>query len=172
MEDPNKKKTIKKDSLSHERNKKKVNSLVNKNISVNNYAKNNANKKGVFAPVVLNRKNIKLLKNFNMTIFNLSAVKKANSLSKEKKIKFDIYNNNKNNKKTNAFQNRNVINYSNAIKSKNSRNVFDVSIKNKGKNMVNIVNKLYEKSCNIDEKLNISKNSRSNYDKMIKIIEG
>ena len=189
-------------------NKKNFNSFINKNIKINNFVNNKEVKKSVFGPIILNENNIKKLKNFNMTIFNISSNKNKNSSSKEKKINFDLScgknnnnnnnininsnnnNNNNNNKNSNNNifnnnSNRNLLKFANqsllksiCLQKQNSRNIFNCSIKNKDKNVVNNVpQKLSEKSCNVVGKLiekqnNISRNSRINYDKLIKSFEG
>ncbi len=200
--DINNKNTKNQGALSHEKNngKKNFNSFINKKILINNFVNNNNNnevKQGVLGPIILNEKNIKKLKNFNMTIFNLSTSKNKNSSSKDKKINFNLNNkknnniningNNNifNNNNNNNNSNRNILKFTNqsllksiCLQKQNSRNIFNCSIKNKNKNMEkNIPEKLAEKSCNVVGKLmeqqnNISRNSKINYDKLIKSFEG
>ena len=92
---------------------------------------------------------------------------------------------NSNNNIFNNNSNRNLLKFANqsllksiCLQKQNSRNIFNCSIKNKDKNVVNNVpQKLSEKSCNVVGKLiekqnNISRNSRINYDKLIKSFEG
>ena len=195
--DINNKNIKNKGGLSHEKNnncKKNFNSFINKKILVNNFVKKNNNnevKQGVLGPIILNEKNIKKLKNFNMTIFNLSTSKNKKSSSKEKKINFNLSNNKNNNingNNKNIFNNnsnRNILKFTNqsllksiCLQKQNSRNIFNCSIKNKNKNIEkNIPEKMVEKSCNVvgklmEQKNSISRNSRINYDKLIKSFEG
>ena len=151
-------------------NKKNLNNFINKNIKINNYIKHNEIKQSVFGPIILNENNLQKLKNFNMTIFNLSSNKNKNSSSKDKKINFDLSNskntNNKNNSNNNNIvknnSNRNILKFSNqsllksiCLQKQNSRNIFNCSIKNKNKNGENnIPKKLSEKSCNVVGKIN------------------
>ena len=178
-------------SLEKNNNKKNFNSFINKNIKINNYVKNNEVKQSVFGPIILNENNIQKLKNFNMTIFNITSNKNKNSSNKEKKINFDL-NNNKNNNNNGSNNNicknnnnRNILKFTNqsllksiCLQKQNSRNIFNCSIKNKNKNVEkNIPTKLSEKSYNvmgqiIKKQNNISRNSRLNYDKLIKSFEG
>ena len=170
-------------------NKKNFNSFINKNIKLNNFLNNKEGKKSVFGPIILNENNIKKFKNFNMTIFNISSNKNKNSSSKEKKINFDLSNNknSKNNSKNNNNNNnsnRNILKFANqsllksiCLQKQNSRNIFNFSLKNKNKNIIKVPDKLSEKSCNVIGKLiekqnNISRNSKINYDKLIKSFEG
>ena len=165
-------------------NKNNFNSFINNNIKLNNFVNNKDQKKGVFRPIILNENNIKKLKNFNMTIFNISSNKNKNSSSKEKN-NVDYKNNIcKNISKNNNNSNRSILKFANqsllksiCLQKQNSRNIFNFSLKNKKKNLVNIPNKLSEKSCSIIGKLiqkqnNISRNSKINYDKLIKSFEG
>ena len=176
----------------------KFNSFINKNIQVNNFVNNNKeNKQKAHGPIILNENNIKKLKNFNMTIFNGSSNKNKNSSIKEKKINFNFSNNkkinnninhihpdinkNKNINKNIFYNNRNFLKFSNqsllksiCLQKQNSRNFFNDSIKNKNQN--NMPQKLSEKSCNAKEvpnekPNNISRNSKINYDKLIKSFE-
>ena len=188
-------------SLDKNINKMKFNSFINKNIQLNNFVKNNETKKETPGPIILNENNIKKLKNFNMTIFNMTSNKNKNSSIKEKKINFNlsnnkkINNNNKNNINVNPDinrnkninknifnnNNRNFLKFSNqsllksiCLQKQNSRNFFNASVKNK--NQKNMPKKLSEKSCNTKEKQNekqnnISRNSKINYDKLIKSFE-
>ena len=175
-------------------NKKNFNSFINKNIKINNYIKNNEVKQSVFGPIILNENNIQKLKNFNMTIFNITSNKNKNSANKDKNINFDLSNNkndnnNKNNNNNNNIfknnSNKNILKFANqsllksiCLQKQNSRNIFNCSTKNKNKNVENnIPQKLSEKSCNVVGKLiekqnNISRNSKINYDKLIKSFEG
>ena len=152
------KKNKNKGALSHEKiDKKKFNSFINKNNQVNNYMNNNNIKQSVLGPIILNEKNIKKIKNFNMTIFNLSSNKNKNSLSKDKKTNLNL-NKNNNNSNNNIFNNnKNMLKCTNqsllksiCLQKQNSRNIFNSSVKNKNKNIVNdISKKLSEKSCNV-----------------------
>ena len=191
--DINNKNIKNKSALSHDKNNKNnFNSFINKKVLVNNFCNNNNEiKQSVLGPIILNEKNIKKLKNFNMTIFNLSTSKNKNSSSKDKKINFNL-NNNKNNNKikenNNIFNNnnntnRNILKFTNqsllksiCLQKQNSRNIFNCSKKNKIVEK-NLPEKLAEKSCNvvgkyIEQQNNISRNSNMNYDKLIKSFEG
>ena len=172
-------------------NKKNINKFINKNIKINNFIKNNEVKQSVLGPIILNENNLQKLRNFNMTIFNISSNKNKSSTSKEKKIKYDLSNsknkniniNNNNIVKNNS--NRNILKFANqsllksiCLQNQNSRNIFNCSTKNKNKNGDNnLPKKLSEKSCNVVGKIiekqnNISRNSKINYDKLIKSFEG
>ena len=115
--------------------------------------------------------------------------KNKNSSIKEKKINFNLSNNkrinnhinpdedkNKNLNK-NIFNNRNFLKFSNqsllksiCLQKQNSRNFFNEAVKSKNQKNPK---KLSEKSCNAKERQNentnnISRNSKINYDKLIK----
>ena len=184
-------------SLDKNMNKMKFNSFINKNIQINNFVNNKENKQNAHGPIILNENNIKKLKNFNMTIFNASSNKNKNSSIKEKKINFNLSNNKKINNNINHIHpemnknknvnknifnnNRNFLKFSNqsllksiCLQKQNSRNFFNDSAKNKNQN--NMPKKLSEKSCNakempIEKQNNISRNSKINYDKLIKSFE-
>ena len=186
-------------SLDKNINRMKFNSFINKNIQLNNYMNNNDNKPNIIGPIILNENNIKKLKNFNMTIFNIPSNKEKNSKNssiKEKKINFNFSNNKKisnnisninpnvnkyKNLNKNIFNNRNFLKFSNqsllksiCLQKQNSRNFFGETAKSK--NQKNPPKKVSEKSSNSKEKQNeksnnISRNSKINYDKLIKSFE-
>ena len=184
-------------SLDKNINKMKFNSFINKNIQINNFVNNKENKQNAHGPIILNENNIKKLKNFNMTIFNASSNKNKNTSIKEKKINFNLSNNKKINNNINHIHpeinknkninknifnnNRNFLKFSNqsllksiCLQKQNSRNFFNDTAKNKNQN--NMPKKLSEKSCNAKEMLiekpnNISRNTKINYDKLIKSFE-
>jgi hypothetical protein len=184
-------------SLDKNINKMKFNSFINKNIQVNNFVNNKENKQNAHGPIILNENNIKKLKNFNMTIFNGSSNKNKNSSIKEKKINFNFSNNkkinnninhihpdinkNKNINKNIFYNNRNFLKFSNqsllksiCLQKQNSRNFFNEAARSK--NQKNVQKKASEKSCNSKENQNeksnnISRNSKINYDKLIKSFE-
>ena len=171
-------------------NKKNINKFINKNIKINNFIKNNGVKQSVLGPIILNENNLQKLRNFNMTIFNISSNKNKNSTSKDKKINYDLSNSkNKNiiinNNIIKNNSNRNILKFANqsllksiCLQKQNSRNIFNSSIKSKNKKGDNnLPKKLSEKSCNVVGKIiekqnNISRNSKINYDKLIKSFEG
>ena len=186
-------------SLDKNINRMKFNSFINKNIQLNNYMNNNDIKPNIIGPIILNENNIKKLKNFNMTIFNIPSNKEKNSKNssiKEKKINFNFSNNKKisnnisninpnvnkyKNLNKNIFNNRNFLKFSNqsllksiCLQKQNSRNFFNETAKSK--NQKNPPKKISEKSSNSKEKQNeksnnISRNSKINYDKLIKSFE-
>ena len=186
-------------SLDKNINRMKFNSFINKNIQLNNYMNNNDIKPNIIGPIILNENNIKKLKNFNMTIFNIPSNKEKNSKNssiKEKKINFNFSNNKKisnnisninpnvnkyKNLNKNIFNNRNFLKFSNqsllksiCLQKQNSRNFFGETAKSK--NQKNPPKKVSEKSSNSKEKQNeksnnISRNSKINYDKLIKSFE-
>ena len=192
-------------SLDKNINRMKFNSFINKNIQINNYMNNNDNKPNIIGPIILNENNIKKLKNFNMTIFNIPSNKNKNSKNssiKEKKINFNFSNNKKinnnisqinnpninpnvnkyKNLNKNIFNNRNFLKFSNqsllksiCLQKQNSRNFFNETAKSKNQKN-NVQKKVSEKSCNSKEKQNEksnnnSRNSKINYDKLIKSFE-
>ena len=152
------KKNKNKGALSHDKSdKKKFNSFINKKIQINNYKNNSNVKQSVLGPIILNENNIKKIKNFNMTIFNLSSNKNKNSLNKDKKVNLNL-NKNNNNSNNNIFNNsKNLLKYANqsllksiCLQKQMSRNIFNSSMKNKNPNVGNdISKKLSEKSCNV-----------------------
>ena len=181
-------------SLDKNINRMKFNSFINKNIQINNFMNNNDIKPNIIGPIILNENNIKKLKNFNMTIFNVPSNKNKNSKNssiKEKKINFNLSNNKKINNNNNInpnvnkyknlnkniFNNRNFLKFSNqsllksiCLQKQNSRNFFNEAAKSKNQKNPK---KLSEKSCNAKERQNeksnnISRNSKINYDKLIK----
>jgi hypothetical protein len=206
-------------SLDKNINKMKFNSFINKNIQINNFVNNNEPKKNIHGPIILNENNIKRLKNFNMTIFNMpgdinrnSSIKEKNinfilnnnkriknSSIKEKKINFNLSNNKKINNNINNINhdanknknldknifnnnnNKNFLKFSNksllksiCLQKQNSRNFFNDSVKKN--NIKNMPKKLSEKSVNVKEKPNekqdnVSRNSKINYEKLIKSFE-
>jgi len=170
-------------SLDKNINKMKFNSFINKNIQINNFVNSNEAKKNIPGPIILNENNIKKLKNFNMTIFNMSSNKNKNSSIKEKKINFNLSNNKRinNNNSNNNNNNINNINLDvkknknlNKIMLNNNKNFLKFSNQSllksiclqkqnsrnffndsvKNKEQNNMSKKLSEKSCNTKEKQN------------------